>query len=370
MNIGFDAKRAFFNRSGLGNYSRSLISNLSQLYPDNRYFLYSARSSGMFDLEDNMELARISFPAGFRRTFNMMRGWREHGIDLYHGLSNELPAKPSALVKTVVTMHDLLFQDFPEDYPFLDRKIYQSKVRHTLRVADHIVAISEVTKKDLVERFGVNPNRVSVIYQSCSSHFFIKKEEHIKSDVGTHYELKRPFFLCVSSFSFRKNQNRLVKAWLDSNLGKDFDLVLIGGRNKFRDELKAKVENGGARYRQTVKFRDVKSNDDLATICQLSYCMIYPSLKEGFGIPVLEGMASGRPVLTSVDTSCHEAGGNAVMTFDPNSISSIKGAMEQIAGNSMDVDRLIALGEKRLSALAPEIELPKLMAIYKRLTDK
>ena len=181
LRIGYDAKRLFNNFTGLGNYSRTLLANLAEYYPDNAYFLYSPKiakndethfflNSALF----NVQLPKRG-PGAYWRSVGIKRDLLKHKIQLFHGLSHEIPlGLEKANIRSIVTIHDLIFERFPEHYPFIDRKIYSLKFRYACRHADHIVAISENTKQDIIEFYDIPPEKISVIYQSCHERYMVE----------------------------------------------------------------------------------------------------------------------------------------------------------------------------------------------------
>jgi len=206
MKIGFDAKRLFNNYTGLGNYSRTLVKNLSELYPQESYQLYTPKiklgpETDFFTQQPNIETIKPNSKllGSYWRTFRLSDILEKNQVELYHGLSHELPVgiknKP---IKTVVTIHDLIYKLYPENYPFLDNFIYDSKFRYSCEVANHIVAISECTKKDLVNRFLINPNKISVVYQSCNPLFFEAATAQ-KEQVFAKHEIPSDNILYVGS---------------------------------------------------------------------------------------------------------------------------------------------------------------------------
>ena len=180
MRIGYDAKRAFNNTSGLGNYSRFVISAMARLFPENKYALFTPKQSSRFRsfypqnpsvsvVEPTGLNAKIP---GFWRVFNQLSDIKKHKVELFHGLSNELPVGLSkAGIKSVVTIHDLIFLRFPELYKPIDRLIYKRKFAAACRNSDKIVAISEQTKADIIQFFGTAPEKIEVIYQDCDPVF-------------------------------------------------------------------------------------------------------------------------------------------------------------------------------------------------------
>ena len=188
-NIGFDAKRAFNNVRGLGNYSRDTIRILSTYYPDNQYFLFTSKVNPdiHFPLPEN---AQVRMPHGLQkcspalwRTFSLANEAQKCHLDLFHGLSHELPVDiRKKNIPTVVTIHDLIFLKFPHLYPAFDRMMYRRKYLRSCAEADKIIAVSEQTKRDLVELANVPEEKVEVVYQGCSPIF----RQHISEDHESH----------------------------------------------------------------------------------------------------------------------------------------------------------------------------------------
>jgi glycosyltransferase involved in cell wall biosynthesis len=182
MRIGFDAKRAFFNRSGLGNYSRDTIHSLFQHFPGNDFFLYTPSTKNALSWKydnPNLYICTSSKRIGkigqaYWRSFLLNKRLQSDGIDLYHGLSNELPYHLEKTgIKSVVTIHDLIFMHHPEWYKPVDRLIYRKKFNHSSRIADRVVTVSRQTQHDLVNFFGIEKRKIEVIYQGCNNAFKI-----------------------------------------------------------------------------------------------------------------------------------------------------------------------------------------------------
>ena len=179
MNIGFDAKRAFTNFTGLGNYSRTLIETLVRYYPDNAYHLFTPKTNDIpnFDFIKTQPSISIHTPLSvgtpleqylrafhpFWRSFSIKNEIEKANIDVFHGLSHELPFRMPKNVKTVVTIHDLIHERFPEYYPYIDRKIYSFKFKKACEMADVVVAISEQTKQDIVDFYKIDAHKILCI---------------------------------------------------------------------------------------------------------------------------------------------------------------------------------------------------------------
>src|SRR5690606_15730212 len=198
LKIGFDAKRAFLNTTGLGNYSRSLIMALSQFFPDNAYFLYTPKTkfprlTGHFQAQKNIQIRQPAAVPLFRsmwRTKCITGGLKTDELDIYHGLSHELPLGIQKTgIKSVVTIHDLILFGYPEYYKLADRKIYEAKFRYACKHADAIIAVSEQTKRDLQTFLQVPGEKIEVIYQSCNPAFSEPWEEEALYEIQSRYQL-------------------------------------------------------------------------------------------------------------------------------------------------------------------------------------
>ena len=180
LKIGFDAKRLFHNRTGLGNYSRDVVRGLQETFPNAQITLFSpsvSKHEFVLDITSSKntkvvtaQVSKIFF--GIWRTFFLHKIISKEKLDVYHGLSHEIPhLNGTSAVKYVVTIHDLIFLRYPENYPFIDRLFYSWKIKYACSKADKIVAISEQTKKDIIHFYKVNPTNIIVVYQSCADQF-------------------------------------------------------------------------------------------------------------------------------------------------------------------------------------------------------
>lgn len=320
MNIGFDAKRAFFNRSGLGNYSRSTLRLLSQYHPEHKYFLYSAKvnyelfqpAAGQQHLTPET-LFYQSFPGAWR-SWGINRQIQNQKLNIYHGLSNELPLGiQKTSVKSVVTIHDLIFLRYPEYYPAFDRKVYLLKFRHACQVADKIIATSLATKADICHYFGTDPAKIEVVYQTCDPVFRSQVPDEQKEKVLLKYDLPAKFILYLGTIEKRKNALTLIKAYLNNHI--HMPLVIAGRPTDYMIEINdyLRKQQGSER----IIFRHNIETADLPALYQSAQLFVYPSVFEGFGIPILEALYSGVPVITSTGSCFAETGGDAALYADP-----------------------------------------------------
>lgn len=242
MIIGFDAKRIVRNNTGLGSYSRNLVNDLSSVLDSGIEMRLYAPDEGNEALRRQVrETAFMKFVYPDSCNFRLTRDlWRIKGIvddlkrdkvDLFHGLTGELPMGiKKAGIKSVVTIHDLIFMHHPEYYNWLDTKIYAWKFHQTCKEADRIIAISECTKRDIIRFGGVDPSRIDVIYQSCSTEFKARESEKKLQQVHTDYMLPERYIVNVGTIEERKNILLAVKAL--QLLPEEISLVVVAGRHR------------------------------------------------------------------------------------------------------------------------------------------
>ncbi|HVI94481.1 MAG TPA: glycosyltransferase family 1 protein, partial [Anaeromyxobacter sp.] len=248
------------------------------------------------------------------RTRGIVSDLRKDAIDVFHGLSNELPAGiEKSGVASVVTIHDLIFERFPELYPPIDRRIYAAKARSAARRAGVIVAVSAQTARDLVDLYGVDPARIRVVYQTCHEAFRAPVPEERLRAVAARYELPPRFLLAVGTIERRKNLLLALRA-LQGLPG--VLLVAVGRPTPYAEELVLFARANGLADR--VRLLSGVSTPDLAAMYRLATLALYPSLFEGFGIPIVEALCSGTPVVTTKGGCFAEAGGPGSAYVDPH----------------------------------------------------
>jgi glycosyltransferase involved in cell wall biosynthesis len=337
MNIGFDAKRAFFNHSGLGNYSRTLILSLCNYFPEHTYELFVPGKNGKaFDkLPKNITL---NYPQGIYEKLPSI--WRSFGIgenliakknSIYHGLSNELPFNiKSSKIPSVVTIHDLIFLRSPELYPFIDRKIYKIKFRKAALNADVVVATSIQTKDDLINMLNIPEEKIKVVYQSCDPAYFAEpKEVNLTPLQQLFPSVPSEFLLSVGTIEERKNLLNVLKAIKILNQNLSIPLVVIGRKKQpYFKQLLAFIDEN--QLQNQVIFLENVSNHHLKLFYQSAKLLLYTSFFEGFGIPVLEALLSGTPVITSKTSSLPEVAGPFSTLINPESPEEIAGAIERL----------------------------------------
>ena len=380
MLIGYDAKRAYCNNTGLGNYSRMVIGGVARVLlrrndGTDGVVLYTPKMHeeyvGYFSSEANISTRQ---PAGWRGKFPAL--WRTFGegkwltfdkIDLFHGLSHELPYNIPEKVKKVVTMHDLIVLRHPEYYNAIDRSIYRWKQRHACEVADIVVAISEQTKADLMEMMQVPEEKIRVVYQSCDPLFwrFISDPLTVDDiDVHEEYLLPKRYFVAVGTVEERKNQGAAIQAL--AKLPGDVGLAIVGRpRGGYSATLRQLAKECGVENR-VFFFEDIPF-DYFPAMYNHAAGSLYVSRFEGFGIPILESMCCDTPVITSNLSSMPEAGGDAALYVAPDDVEALATQMRRLLEDESLRQECIKKGRIQRERFAPEKVSRDMVAVYDEL---
>jgi glycosyltransferase involved in cell wall biosynthesis len=348
MRIGFDAKRVFHNATGLGNYGRDVLRVLHRHRPAHQLLAYTPRPGRIpFELGDRFEVHTPRGPIG--RAFPA--AWRvggvaadaaRDGVELFHGLSAELPLGLARRgIASVVTIHDLIFERFPRLYPRIDRAIYGWKTRGAALRADVVVAISEQTKQDLVDFYAVPAEKIRVVYQGCHAAFRAPIPRETLDDAARRLALPPVFLLSVGTIERRKNLEVVLRALRGLP---DVPLVAVGRATPYLGELQELARALGIEER--VRFLPSVSLPDLAALYRLATASVYPSIFEGFGIPIIEALSSGTPLVTTRGGCFSEAGGPAAAYADPRDPEEWRATL---AGILADADRRKAMAQAGLA---------------------
>ncbi|MDZ4668910.1 MAG: glycosyltransferase family 1 protein [bacterium] len=373
MKIGFDAKRIFNNQTGLGNYSRGVVKSLVTQFPENEYHLYSPGICIYPEyLLDQTEVFRHGPTTTFHKKFPSI--WRSRalvkdleaqGIELYHGLSNELPVGIEKTgIKSVVTIHDLIFLHYPNLYPFFDRKVYQKKFAAAVNLANIVIATSEHTKADIIKAYDCNPAQVKVVYQDCDAAFAQRFSQEELAALKRKYGLTRDYVLSVGTLEQRKNHLNLLKAFVKSDLH-DIDLVLVGKKGDAYTALEKYIKENSLEAR--IKFIHELPFQELPKMYQAAKVFAYISRYEGFGIPILEALHAQLPVLASNSSSLPEVGGTAVYYVEPDSIQEISFGLNQLIYNQTKREELLCAIPTQLQLFESAKLGKQLMEIYQSL---
>lgn len=371
MIIGFDGKRAVMNYTGIGNYSRLALESILPLMPQATLRLYTP------GIKENPRMAQLlKSPQIELRTPDTLKGrifgsaWRSRWLTsqlrrempaLYHGLSNELPTGiESTGIPTVVTTHDLIFLRHPEFYHRADVEICKRKFEYAARVADRVIAISERTSLDLQELFATPKEKIRVVYQGCSPMFgrLVPPEK-----ISALREKYGRYIIGVGTIESRKNQLLTVKALAE--LPKDINVVLVGRRTAYAKQIDAEAKRLGVTNRLHI-LQGVPMADIVA-LYAASVFSAYPSFYEGFGIPVLEAIAAGVPVIAAKGSCLEEAGGPGAFYINPTSTDEFVEVANRLLSSATLREEMVARGRQYIARFAPENFGQGLVNVYNEL---
>lgn len=371
LRIGFDAKRLFHNGTGLGNYSRSLVRSLHQYYPENSYVLFTPsitykEESYFFTQEFEVVSPGIFTSKSVWRTRSIINSLVDKDIDIYHGLSHELPIGiENTNIKSVVTIHDLIYKLFPADFPLIDKKIYDLKWQNACANSTAIIATSEATKNDIIKHFNVNPQKIHVVYQTCSDIFDQEFTNEHKKTVLADLNIPPKYMLYVGAIMDRKNVLTLVEAYNEIRNKIDIPLVIVGKGREYYKKLVAYIETNNLQDR--ILLRPNIENDVLPILYQCAEFFLYPSKYEGFGIPILEAFKSKTPIILANTSSLPEVGGTAGYYVDPYKTESISQAMLDLHENPNLRTHLVEEGLIQMEKFSLENFAKNTIEVYKNL---
>jgi glycosyltransferase involved in cell wall biosynthesis len=365
MIVAYDAKRLFCNRTGLGNYSRSLVANLVQTVPELRPQLYTPRIS----LPSHQIAAFTQPPYQVYTSQHPIKAWwRSFGIrndlqhseaKIYHGLSNELPWKLSATgIKTVLTVHDLIFKRYPEFFPWIDRQFYAWKAAYSCQQADLILAISESTKQDLIHYYQLPAHKIKVLYQACAASYYNLPSLDF-APLQAQYQLPKEFILFVGTLEPRKNLSLLLQAHQLLPKAQQLPLVLVG-RGQLPPEYRPSMP---------VHWLDnIQSTQELQTLYQAARVLVYPSLYEGFGLPIVEALLCKTPVVAAQSSSLPEAGGPHSWYVPPHDAKACAQAISRVLTDDNLAEQMRQKGwEYAHRNFAPSVLSQQLLQYYQDL---
>lgn len=374
MRIGFDAKRLYNNFTGLGNYSRTLLTNLQRAYPEDNYYLYTPKIRETPETNDFLQNPgyHTVLPArgmkSYWRACSVKQNLKKDGIELYHGLSHEIPLNIQKTgIKSVVTIHDIIYKTYPDMFPAIDRCFYDLKFRYSCKHADKVIAISESTKRDIIHYFGTPEEKIEVIYQAINPIFYKLQEKEQTEQIIRQHNIPADFLLYVGAINSRKNLLSILKAY--EFLPKDLQLplVIIGNGGQYKTEVLKYAETHQLSH-LIILINNLSDTRTLQAFYQNASIFIYPSFYEGFGLPVTEALLSRTPVITSGISSLPEAGGQAAWYADPGSPEEIATGIKAILTDSAKREAMKEEGYQYAHRqFAPELLTSQVHRLYHSL---
>ena len=386
MRIGIDLTSAVRQGAGIGRFTRELIRAYLALDPPHEHVLFAA-TGGLPRAVTEPRLAYITQPALARRLkFEICdlkflsddwlhRLWHRARLpvpiealigraDLFHEpdfvLPPTLPRTP-----TVLTIHDLTFIRDAESAPPKLRRYLNRVVPRSVARATHVLADSLATQNDLIELFGTSPEKITAMYGGVDARFAPVRDPARLSAVRARYNIgPEPFILGLGTLQPRKNYQRLIQA-LSKLPPSELRLVIVGGKGWLYDSVFSEVKRLGLESR--VIFPGFANDDDLPALYSAAELLAYPLLYEGFGLPVLEAMACGTPVVTSTTSSLVEVGGDAALLVEPTNVDAIAKAINRVLTDADLRHALVMRGFDQARRFTWEKAALQLKEIYERI---
>lgn len=369
--IGFDGKRAVMNYTGIGNYSRLALESILPLMPDARLRLYTPKLRENPRLNSLLASGKVDIHTPDTLTGRIMPHiWRSKGLSaqlrrdkpaLYHGLSNELPIGIRETgIPSIVTIHDLIFLRHPEFYHHADVEICDRKFRYAAENADRVIAISKRTADDIAELYNIPEEKIRIVYQGCAPLFcqpiLPEKNAEIKQQYGR-------YIIGVGTIEKRKNQLLTLRAL--SALPEDINLVLVGRPTAYAKSIMAEAKRLGIENRVFMLHNVAMT--DIPALYAAAIFASYPSFYEGFGIPMLEALAAGVPLIAASGSCLEEAGGPGAFYVAPDDVEAYVGAARKLIDSPILREEMVARGRQYIQRFAPENFGQGLVNVYNEL---
>jgi glycosyltransferase involved in cell wall biosynthesis len=370
MSIYVDISAAVHRRAGLGRYAESLVRALAPLCSEYLALFYN-REHGVEPLEGLESLSSATVSLGYKPwRMAVWLGQVMHApfnrylpnAQLYHATEHLL--MPLRGVPTVLTVHDLIFRQTPEHHKPLNRWYLNWTMPLYCRRADHIIAVSETTRHDLISAYHLPPEKISVIHEAADLRFRPQPSE-IEAHVRTVYGLPEHYLLYVGTLEPRKNLERLLAAWAPLyQAGECPPLVMVGKRGWLSEGFFAALEASPAR--KGVLLTGYVPDSDLPALYSAAMAFVWPSVYEGFGLPPLEAMACGSPVVSSRASSMPEVVGDAALLFDPQNIDALRECLRTVVRDEALRRDLSARGLVRAAAFSWQRNAQETLQVYSR----
>ncbi len=378
MRIGYDGKRAINNMTGLGNYSRLIIESVAKEFPSDEILVYAPENrdnpriaswSGLHNVSKRFpKHGEAKFGKSLWRTFGLTSSVRRDKADIFHGLSNELPLNiRNSGIPSVVTIHDVIYRTLPYCYKAADRLLYDLKYGRSCRNASAIIAISECTKRDIIRFYNVAEEKIEVIYQGCDSSFTTiegKDALHTEMELLSSLHLPERYLIQVGTIERRKNALLSVRA-LAALPDKKLQLVLVGRPTSYLDKVMEEAKR--LRVADRIAVRSDIPFSHLPTAVRNAEIALYPSYYEGFGLPVLEAISCGIPVVAATGSCLEEAGGEKTIYVAPDDVQAMKDALEGILSNKQMAAEMRESGLRYATRFSNDAVASKTHQVYENL---
>jgi glycosyltransferase involved in cell wall biosynthesis len=366
--IGIDIHSIGSQSGGNETYYRELLRELLKSRSNYQFYLYytHAAAARAIQTTEGVCLKRlIPSKRWLRMPFTVPWRARVDDLDLFHA---QFIVPPFLKCKAVTTIPDIAYEHFPELFPRHQVALLKMLVRESARKADHIITVSEHSKRDIVETYGVDPDKITVTYEGAGSEFVPLERGKARQEVAQKYGIRKPFILYVGRLQARKNLARLVESYARvRKAGFDHQLVFVGKQDSLFQQVTARIRE--LEMQEDVVQLGYVQGEDLPRLYNAAEVFIYPSLYEGFGLPVLEAMACGTPVITTQGSSLAEVARDACLLVDPLDEASIASQLQSILADPRLRERLSQAGLKRSRQFSFVNTARQTLGVYERVLN-
>lgn len=380
MIIGFDGSRAFIkNRTGTENYSYQLLKYLAKVDTENIYKVYIRPGNSVEgEWPKSFHFIKINYPRLWTQAGLALQTFIDK-LDLLFVPSHTLPLIRKPNLKTIMTVHDLGAEYLPQTHQLKQRLYLGFITKFQLKSATHLIAVSQATKKDLIKKVGIDSKKIDVIYEGVDENLEKNIKADTQRDILKQFDIeKNNYFLFVGTIQPRKNLTKLIESYhlQFGNMPTPPKLILAGNKGWLSDEIYNKVV--ALKLEQKVVFTGRVNDQQLSVLYQNAIAFVFPSLFEGFGLPILEAFSMNCPVICSDISSLPEVGGEAVVYVDPKNTKSIASALAKfvyIENNSFTIntkfrDNLINKGHAQLKKFSWEKCAKQTLDLFQEVAKK
>lgn len=369
VKIGVNAAMLIAAKTGIGHYVASLLEALSEVDTENEYYLYAPRPFNVPNLKESFKVRVIPARHTLWWSQKMLpQALVEDKIELFWGGNYSLPLWPEH-IKKVVTIHDFVYFRYPKTLPFRINIHLRTAMPLYLRKAHHVLADSHNTAEDLQQIYGFPEHRITVAHLAARPEFFQETEEKRVEEVLSRYNLSRGYMLFVGTVEPRKGVDTILKALAayKKKTGSRVQLVIVGQTGWKVKEIPGLVQQ--LSLQESVRFLDYVETAELPQLYKGASLFVYPSLYEGFGLPVLEAMASGVPVITSNTSSLPEVAGEAAIYVDPGDVQGLCTQMEKVLQDKVLQRRLSNMGQTQASDFSWRMTAEKTLQVFHKVME-
>ena len=376
LNIGIDYTAALKQSGGIGRYTRGLVTSLAELDAANRYTLLAASDAPAagwrdFDTHPNFSAKQLPLPErwltiGWHRFYLPIPvEWFSGPLDLFHSPNFILP--PVRRAKTLLTVHDLSFMRHPQGAVASLRNWLEKVVPRSLARADHVLADSLSTRQDLMDIFNVPAEQITVVGAGVEARFQRVTDPQTLQAVRQRNNLPaEPFILSLGTLEPRKNFTGLIEAFNQSPVRETHHLVIAGGKGWLYEPIFAAAQASPVANR--IHLTGFVADADLPALYSLADVFAYPSHYEGFGIPVIEAMACGTPVVCADNSSLPEVAGDAALQITATDTPALAHALHRLTADQPLRQQLIEAGFRQAAQFTWPAAAQRLLAVYHQLS--